>query len=111
MTARTNNNSMSNGRMLAACIFVAGRLIADLGEEALPVFLVAAVGLFQVFEDAFKVGVAAEVAPGWVFAEPGVVFVAEIDGATEAVKGLGLVAFYRKICCQAVGHLAVGFSG
>jgi hypothetical protein len=32
--------------LLAACIFVAGRLVADLGEEALPVFLVAAVGFF-----------------------------------------------------------------
>ena len=41
--------------------------VADLGQEALPVFLVAAVGLFQVFEDAFEVGVAAEIAPGWDF--------------------------------------------
>ena len=34
------------------------RLIADLGEEALPVFLVAAVAFFEVFEDALEVGVA-----------------------------------------------------
>ena len=83
--------------------------VADLGQEALPVFLVAAVALFEVFEDAFEVGVAAHVAPGWVFAEPGVVFVAEVDGAAEPVEGFGLVAFHRKICRQAIGHLAVGF--
>ena len=34
------------------------RLVADLGEEALPVFLVAAIGFFQVFEDALEVAVA-----------------------------------------------------
>jgi len=34
------------------------RLVADLGQEALPVFLVAAIGFFEVFEDSLKVGVA-----------------------------------------------------
>jgi len=34
-------------------------LVADLGEEALPVFLIAAVAFLQVFEDALEVAVAA----------------------------------------------------
>ena len=39
------------------------RLVVDLGQEALPVFSVAAVAFFQVFEDALEVGVALELAP------------------------------------------------
>ncbi len=66
---------------------------------------------FEVFEDALEVGVAAHVAPGWVFAEPWVVFVAEVDGAAEPVEGFGLVAFEGEVGGEAVGHLAVGFGG
>ena len=54
---------------------------------------------------------AAEVAPGGVFGEPGVVFVAEVDGAAEPVEGFGLVAFDGEVSGEAVGHLAVGFGG
>lgn len=85
--------------------------VADLGQEALPVFLVAAVALFEVFEDAFEVGVAAHVAPGWIFAEPRVVFVAEVDGSAEPVEGFGLVAVDGEVGGEAVGHLAVCFGG
>ena len=48
-------------------------LISDLGEEATPVFLVAAEGLFQVFKDALEVGVATQFAPGGVDGKPGIV--------------------------------------
>ena len=85
--------------------------VADLGQEALPVFLVAAIAFFEVFEDALEVGVAAHIAPGWVFAEPGVVFVAEVDGATEPVEGFGLVAVDGEVGGETVGHLAVSFGG
>ena len=46
-----------------------------------------------------------------VVGEPGVVLVAEVDGAAEPVEGFGLVAFDGEISRQAVGHLAVGFGG
>ena len=46
-----------------------------------------------------------------IFAEPGVVFVAEVDGAAEPVEGFGLVAFDGEVGGEAVGHLAVGFGG
>ena len=41
----------------------------DLGEEAFPVSLVAAVGLLEVFEDTLEVGVANQIPPGWVLTE------------------------------------------
>jgi hypothetical protein len=74
------------------------RLVADLREEALPVFLVAAVTFFEVFQDTLEVSVAFEFAPGRVDAEPRVVFVAEIDGAAKPVESFGLVAFEGEVC-------------
>ena len=73
--------------------------------------MVAAVAFFQVFEDALEVGVALELAPCWIFTEPRIVFVAEVDGAAEPVEGLGLVAVDREVGGEAVGHLTVGFCG
>ncbi len=110
-TAKTNVGFFVSTRM-TRLLFVGYEVLAgDLGQEALPVFPGAAVGLVEVFEDALEVGVALEVAPGGVFREPGVVFVAEVDGAAEPVEGFGLVAFHREVGGQAVGHLAVGFGG
>ena len=43
------------------------KLVAYLGQETLPVFTVAAVGLVEVFEDSFEVGVALQVSPCRVF--------------------------------------------
>ncbi len=43
--------------------------------------------------------------------EPGIVLVAEIDGAAEPVEGFGLVAIDGEVSGEAVGHLAVGFGG
>lgn len=50
--------------------------VRQLSQEAAPVFLVAAVGFLQIFEDSLEVAVAVEAVPGWVFGEPWVVFVA-----------------------------------
>ena len=56
-------------------------VLRDLFEEALPGFLVFAEALLHVLENALEVGIGAEVVPGGILLEPGIVLVAEIDGA------------------------------
>ena len=48
----------------------------DLFEEPLPDFLVFAIGLFEIFQNAVEVGVGAEIVPGGIFLEPRVILIA-----------------------------------
>jgi hypothetical protein len=58
MTKQKNNCDCNCNCENSSCNGLAG-LVADLGQKALPVFLVAAVTFLEVFEDALEVGVAA----------------------------------------------------
>ena len=75
-------------------------LVTHLSQQALPVFLVAAVALFEVFKDALEVGVAAQLAPCGINAEPGIVLVAQIDGAAQPVQRFAGVAFDSKVVAR-----------
>ena len=66
---------------------------------------------FEVFEDSLKVRVTAEFTPGRIDGKPGVVLVAEVDGAAKPMESFRLVAFKGEVGGEAVGHLAVGFGG
>ena len=80
-------------------------------EEALPGALVFAESLLQILENSLEVGVGAQVVPRRILLEPGIVLVAEIDGAAQPVQRFAGVAFDGEVGGEAVGHLAVGFGG
>ena len=52
-----------------------------------------------------------QIAPRWILGEPGIVLVAEVDGAAQPVERFRLVAVDGEVGGEAVGHLAVGFGG
>ena len=57
------------------------RRLRHMVEQALPVLLVAAIALLEVIENAFKVPMLAQAIPRRVFGKPGIIFIAQIDGA------------------------------